>query len=105
MLVNINKLSRELDVKYRILEAGNILGAKEANNDFRLILTDLFQQVVNEKVRMSLPGVIDREADARKNVLRGFDTTRGWTEMLKRIINEDMLNEAPHRTLTRTGSL
>ena len=72
---------------------------KEDAIDFRLLLIDLLQQALNEKINKSLPSIIDREPGARKNVLEDFETTRAWTRMIRNMVNRNALNEEPHRTI------
>ena len=76
---------------------GDIRRSKEEVNGYRLILTDLLQQSIHDKVEGPLLYVI-RTPEARKNVLNDFDTVRGWTIMLKHSIDEDLVKEIPHRT-------
>lgn len=71
---------------------------KVQTNDFSLVLTDLLQQAVNDKVSITLPAIIDEVPDARTNVLSFFNAARGWTKMLEHLVDLDMLSEAPHRT-------
>ena len=67
--------------------------------DFRLLLIDLLQEAVKEKVSVSLPRVIDREHGAKMNVLSDFDKARGWTRMLSNMVDKNALNGTPHRTI------
>ena len=64
--------------------------------DYRLILTDLLQQSVQDKVRGTLSDAI-WTPEARKNVLDDFGRVRGWTIDLKHGADQNMTNRIPHR--------
>lgn len=70
--------------------------SREEVKDYRLILTDLLQQSVQDKVQRPLSNVI-KTPEARKNVLDDFSRARGWTIMLKHSIDENLVKEIPHR--------
>lgn len=67
--------------------------------DFRLLLIDLLQEALKEKISISLPSVIDSAHGAKMNVLNDFDKTRAWTRMLSNMVDWNSLNEIPHRTV------
>jgi hypothetical protein len=79
-----------------ILLTGKIPGREDAV-DFRLLLIDLLQQALTEKISKSLPSVIDREPGAKKNVLDDFDTARAWTRMARNMVDRNTLSGTPHR--------
>jgi hypothetical protein len=89
------------------ISSGGVLSRLEyeKTGDFQMILTDICQQAINDKVRMSLPSVIDREPNARKNVLKDFDTVRGWTKMLGHTVDQEMLIGLPSRTLDFSSTI
>ena len=80
-----------------ILLTGKIPDGEDAI-DFRLLLIDLLQQTLIEKVSISLPDVINREPGAKKNVLDDFDPACAWTRMVRNMVDRNALNGNPHRT-------
>jgi hypothetical protein len=73
-------------------------GRKIEDEDYRLILADLAQQILYNKADRSLPGIID-PPDTRRNVLIDFDRARAWTKMLAHRIDQSKINEIPRRTI------
>jgi predicted ABC-type ATPase len=65
-------------------------------SDYRLILTDLLQQAVQDKIRRPMSTVMITQ-DAVNNVLNDFSKARGWTIMLKHHVDQGLANEVPHR--------
>lgn len=65
-------------------------------NDYRLILIDILQQAVQDKIRRPLSNVINTQ-EAINTVLNDFSRVRGWTIMLKHHVNQGLANEVPHR--------
>lgn len=61
-----------------------------------MILIDILQQAVQDKIRRPLSDVMNTQ-DAINNVLNDFGRVRGWTMMLKHQVNQDLANEVPHR--------
>lgn len=66
-------------------------------NDYRLILTDLLQQAVQDKIQRPLSNVMNAQ-EAINNVSNDFSRVRGWTIMVKHRVDQDIANEVPHRT-------
>lgn len=80
-----------------ILDKKDVRRRREETNDYRLILTDLLQQAVQDKIRGPLSNVLGTQ-EAINNVLNDFSRARGWTIMLKHRVQQDLANEVPHRT-------
>ena len=70
---------------------------EEGTYDFRLILTDLLQQLLNQKLKRTSQDLFGEEPRVIENVLDDFERARGWTIMLRNMTDREKLMEEPYR--------